>query len=123
HSEARLAMLLSHGNIVQTFDFGEEFGRSYIVMEWVDGITLSDLRPSLKRQMPEFRHRMAAYITGQLLYALGYAHSLQGDDGLPLQIVHRDVSPHNVLVSAQGDIKLGDFGVAHSACEESSGLH
>lgn len=120
-SEARLAMLLTHGNIVQTFDFGEESARSYIVMEWVDGTTLAALRHLLGRETPEFRHRLAAYATGQLLYALGYAHALTSEDGTPLRIVHRDVSPHNILVSTQGDIKLSDFGIAHSSCDESSG--
>ncbi len=123
-AEAELASSLSHANIVQVFDHGEEHGRNYLVMEWVDGLNLLKLGGVLRLlDDDDRRFRVTAYIIGQLLYALGYAHSITSIDGSPLGVVHRDVSPQNVLVSNHGEVKLTDFGVAGSAMEESSGLH
>ena len=123
-AEAELAAVLSHANIVQVFDEGEEFGRSYLIMEWVDGLNLLKLGAVLALIDDEQRRfRVAAYIIGQLLYALGYAHSITSFDGSPLGVVHRDVSPQNVLVSNHGEVKLTDFGVAYHVMEESSGIH
>ncbi|MCA9653826.1 MAG: serine/threonine protein kinase, partial [Myxococcales bacterium] len=123
-AEAELAAVLSHANIVQVFDEGEEDGRSYLIMEWVDGLNLLKLGAVLALlDDNERRFRVASYIIGQLLYALKYAHSITSFDGSPLGIVHRDVSPQNVLVSNHGEVKLTDFGVAYYAMEESSGLH
>ena len=123
-AEAELAALLSHANIVQVFDEGEEDGRSYLVMEWVDGLNLLKLGAVLALLDDEDRrHRVIAYIIGQLLYALGYAHSITSYDGSPLGVVHRDVSPQNVMISNHGEVKLTDFGVAYHVMEESSGIH
>jgi serine/threonine protein kinase len=122
-SEAELSALLTHANIVQVFHEGEEHGRSYLVMEWVDGVDLAAIRTGLTPVEPGLRSRVTAYIIGQLLHALGYAHNVTAADGNPLCIVHRDVSPQNVLVSNQGEVKLTDFGVAHHVLEESSGVH
>ncbi len=122
--EAELSAILNHANIVQVFDEGEEDGRSFLVMEWVDGINLLKLGAVLSLVDEEQRRfRISAYIIGQLLHALSYAHSITTHDGSPLGIVHRDVSPQNVLVSNHGEVKLTDFGVAHHVLEESSGLH
>jgi len=123
-SEAELAAILSHANIVQVFDEGEDDGRSYLVMEWVDGLNLLKLGAVLALLDDEERRcRVTAYIIGQLLYALGYAHSITSYDGSPLGVVHRDVSPQNVLVSNHGEVKLTDFGVAYYNVEQSSGIH
>jgi predicted Ser/Thr protein kinase len=123
-SEARLSGLLTHSNIVQVFDAGEDQGRAYLVMEWVDGPSLSTLMPTLWAVADlEERQRLAAFVIGQLLYALAYAHKVTTGAGDSLGIVHRDVSPHNVLISVSGDVKLTDFGIAHRASEETSGLH
>jgi serine/threonine protein kinase len=123
-AEAELAAVLSHANIVQVFDEGEDEGRSFLVMEWVDGVNLLKLGAVLALLDDEPRRlRVIAYIIGQLLHALHYAHSITSADGNPLGVVHRDVSPQNVLVSNHGEVKLTDFGVAHHALEESSGVH
>jgi serine/threonine protein kinase len=123
-AEAELAAVLSHSNIVQVFDEGEDEGRSYLVMEWVDGLNLLKLGGILALLDDEQRRfRVISYIIGQLLYALYYAHSITSHDGNALGIVHRDVSPQNVLVSNHGEVKLTDFGVAFYNFEESSGVH
>ncbi|MCB9716934.1 MAG: protein kinase [Myxococcales bacterium] len=122
--EAELSALLNHANIVQVFDEGEDQGRGFLVMEWVDGANLLKVEAALTFvDDDEVRNEIISYIIGQLLYALKYAHSITLHDGNPLGIVHRDVSPQNVLVSAQGEVKLTDFGVAHHVLEESSGVH
>jgi serine/threonine protein kinase len=123
-AEAELAAGLSHANIVQVFDEGEEDGRSYLVMEWVDGpnlLKLGDMLAFLGDEQRRFR--VISYVIGQLLYALDYAHSITTHDGSPMGVVHRDVSPQNVLVSNHGEVKLTDFGVACHNSERSSGLH
>jgi len=123
-AEAELAAGLSHANIVQVFDEGEEDGRSYLVMEWVDGPNLLKLGDMLGLLGDEQRRfRVISYVIGQLLYALDYAHSITTHDGSPLGVVHRDVSPQNVLVSNHGEVKLTDFGVACYNNEQSSGIH
>jgi Protein kinase domain len=125
-SEAEVAAPLSHSNIAQVFDEGEERGRSYLVMEWVDGADLSQLLPNfaeLRRRDPYLRLRIAAYIVGQVLHGLSYAHKITSHRGRNLGIVHRDISPQNVLVSVSGDVKITDFGIAHRMIEETSGIN
>lgn len=123
-TEAEVCGLMSHSNIAQCFDEGEDGGVSYMVMEWVEGINLVRLREALKLiDNADVRTSMVSFVIGQLLHALGYAHQLTDPSGVPLSIVHRDVSPQNVLVSTAGDVKLLDFGVAHTVIEESSGMH
>lgn len=123
-TEAEVCGLMSHSNIAQCFDEGEDGGVSYMVMEWVEGINLVRLREALKLiDNADVRAAMISFVVGQLLHALGYAHQLTDPSGTPLCIVHRDISPQNVLVSTAGDVKLLDFGVAHTVIEESSGMH
>jgi len=123
-TEAEVSGLMSHSNIAQCFDEGEDGGVSYMVMEWVEGINLVRLREALKLiDNAEVRMSMVAFVIGQLLHALSYAHQLTDPNGTPLGIVHRDISPQNVLISTAGDVKLLDFGVAHTVIEESSGMH
>lgn len=123
-TEAEVSGLMSHSNIAQCFDEGEDGGVSYMVMEWVEGINLVRLREALKLiDNADLRASMISFVIGQLLHALGYAHQLTDPNGNPLCIVHRDISPQNVLVSTAGDVKLLDFGVAHTVIEESSGMH
>jgi len=123
-AEAELSAMLTHSNIVQVFDEGEESGISYLVMEFVDGINLVRLREALKFiDNASLKQQLIAHVVGQLLHALSYAHSVTNDAGQQLGIVHRDVSPQNVLISLAGDVKLTDFGVAHTVLEESSGVH
>jgi serine/threonine protein kinase len=120
--EARLTMMLTHSNIVQVFDIGEHAGRSYLVMEWIDGIDLARLCASMREVGAAFEFHLVAHVIGELLRALAYAHGLNDSDERST-IVHRDISPHNVLLSISGEVKLSDFGVARLASEESSGVH
>jgi serine/threonine-protein kinase len=109
--EAHIAMTLSHSNIVQVLDLGEVDGRYFLALELVDGWTLDrTLKRSQSAGVP-FPPALALYVTAEVCRALAYAHGKMRD-GKPLGIVHRDVSPHNVLLSAEGEVKLTDFGIA-----------
>ncbi|KIG15264.1 serine/threonine protein kinase [Enhygromyxa salina] len=120
--EGRLTMMLTHSNIVQVFDVGEHEGRSYLVMEWVDGMDLSRLATAMREEGQAFELHVIAHVIGEVLRGLAYAHGLtEGDESST--IVHRDISPHNVLISVSGEVKVSDFGVARLASEETSGLH
>ena len=106
--EARLQARLSSANLVQVFDFGEEQGAYFLVMEYVDGVDLA----ALLAHAGPLPLPVAAHLGRELCQALVDLHAATGDDGAPLNVVHRDVTPANVLLSATGDVKLGDFGVA-----------
>jgi serine/threonine-protein kinase len=113
--EARLASALSHRNIVQVFDFGQVEGEYFIAMEWIDGQSLSSvLRRVRQRGLTRLPFQVSVYLVIELLKGLQYAHSRSGDGGAPLGLVHRDVTPQNVLVSYDGEVKLVDFGIAKS---------
>ncbi|MBC8071482.1 MAG: serine/threonine protein kinase, partial [Deltaproteobacteria bacterium] len=120
--EARLSMLLSHSNIVQVFDAGQDGERMYMVMEWVDGLNLSQIVQLAKAAGWPISLSLVGYVVGEVLQGLSYAHELH-HEGRQLGIVHRDISPHNVLVSLSGEVKLADFGVARLASDETSGVH
>lgn len=120
--EVQLSMHLSHSNIVQVFDVGEADGRLFMVMEWVDGCDVRRLLGADETHDSALSVHVAAHVTGEILRALQYAHTLR-HEGAELGIVHRDVSPHNVLISTSGEVKLTDFGVARTVHEETSGSH
>jgi serine/threonine-protein kinase len=108
--EARLAARLNHPNIVQTLDFGEHEGGHAIVMEYLEGQSLSTI---VRRAPPEgIPLALSLEVLVEVLAALDYAHQLTDFGGEPLHIVHRDISPHNVFVTYAGQTKLVDFGVA-----------
>lgn len=115
--EARLGARLSHPNIASVLDFGEADGRFYLAMEYVDGVSLSALLKHLQRgRNPRpLDGRAALYIAQSVLRALSYAHDLKDANGHPLGIVHRDVSPQNILLDRSGAVKLCDFGIATGA--------
>ena len=113
--EAKLAMLLNHPNVVQTHDAFEDGKALFIVMEYVEGQSLNHVLHELTRQGKRLSPVHAALILSEVLAGLHYAHELRGLNGEPLDIVHRDVSPQNILVSYDGHVKLLDFGVAQSA--------
>lgn len=112
--EAKLAARLSHARVVQVFDLGRADGHLFIAMEYVEGFDLN----ALLRQCTEKRIGLpvehALGIVADVLEGLDYAHRLKGEDGKPLGLVHRDVSPSNVLISYEGEVKLCDFGIAHA---------
>lgn len=120
--EARLTMMLSHSNIVQVFDVGEYGGRSFLIMEWVDGLDLTRIGDSLRESGEQLDFHVVAYIIGEVLRGLAYAHELS-EGQAPSGIVHRDISPHNVLCSISGEVKIADFGVARLSSEDTSGVH
>jgi serine/threonine-protein kinase len=109
--EAHVAMSLHHSNIVQVLDLRQARGRYFLVLEFVDGWDLNQIINRMNAASFALPPQLALYIAAETCRALSYAHS-QTRDGRPLGIVHRDISPHNVLVSQQGEVKLTDFGIA-----------
>ena len=109
--EARIAALVHHPNVCEIYELGEEGKVLYIVMEWVNGESLIQLLRSSGKMAP-MDARLAGRIVADACAGLHAAHQLTDDDGRPLGVVHRDVSPHNILVGADGQVKVADFGVA-----------
>lgn len=118
--EARLSMSLAHQNIVPVFDFGRIDDQVFLAMERVEG---KDLGSSLSRA-PDHRlpPLLAAFVAAECCQALDYAHQRKSPDGVALGIVHRDVTPRNVLLSWSGEVKLTDFGIAALAGDATSRL-
>jgi serine/threonine-protein kinase len=115
--EARLSMSLTHQNIVPVFDFGRIDDQVFLAMERVEG---KDLGSSLQKAGKGLPPLLAAFIAVECLQALDYAHQRKGPDGALLGIVHRDVTPRNVLLSWSGEVKLTDFGIAALAGDSPS---
>ena len=114
-NEARLAALLNHPNLVQIFELGEEAGTYFLVMEYIEGRNLrSVLRRARSMQKPIPLPLVARIATG-VCEGLQYAHEARDMEGRPLNLVHRDISPENVLVSFDGQPKVVDFGIAKAA--------
>ena len=114
--EAKVAMTLSHANIVQAFDVGRIDQRWFLAMEYVQGTDLRALLDVVSARTPPLLARPdALFIVLEVLKGLDYAHRRKGLDGEPLHLVHRDISPSNVLISVEGEVKIADFGIAKSA--------
>ncbi|WP_394842117.1 serine/threonine protein kinase [Pendulispora brunnea] len=111
-NEARLAARLNHPNVIQTFEAGSEGGCYFIAMEYVDGQPLSRIIARLKREKRTIDPTFVARICSGALEGLHHAHELTDLDGTPLQMVHRDVSPQNIMVTYDGRVKVLDFGIA-----------
>ncbi len=112
-SEARITATLSHGNIAQVFDFGEVDGEYFLAMEFVDGQPLNRvLKRAQKTGLPALPVTVATCIAMEMCKGLHYAHTRTDEAGEPLDIVHRDISPDNVLLSYEGQVKIVDFGIA-----------
>ena len=116
--EAKLASRLSHNNIVRVLDLGREDGRLYIAMEYVEGFDLNQLLGRLSRRRIPLPLEFALLIVRAILCALDYAHRAVDQNGTPLGVVHRDVSPANILVSLEGEVRLCDFGIARAFAPE-----
>lgn len=110
--EARLSMTLNHANIVQVFDLGVADETYFIVMEYVDGANLKVVSEAARRTGYRIPYQQSIYIMMEVCKALAHAHTKKDISGRPLCIVHRDVSPPNILLSAEGEVKLTDFGLA-----------
>ena len=111
-NEAKLAMMLSHSNIVPIYDFGLVDNHYFMAMEYVEG---KDLRNFLKKAYSEDRKiplDVAIYTMISLLEGLHYAHTKKDNFNKPLEIIHRDISPQNIMISYEGDVKILDFGIA-----------
>ncbi len=110
--EARIAATLNHPNIVQIYDLGQEEGAFYIAMEFVRG---ADLRRICKRGLERDNYPsldLAAHVIAETASGLHYAHTRTDEEGHPRNIIHRDISPQNILVSLDGHVKICDFGIA-----------
>jgi serine/threonine-protein kinase len=113
--EAKISALLLHPNIVQIYDFGEAEGAYFIAMESVQGVTLRETLNTLRKEQRSMPFMIAADITRQMCIGLDYAHALNGPDGVPLEIVHQDISPTNLMLAFNGTVKILDFGIARAA--------
>jgi serine/threonine protein kinase len=112
--EARLAALLDHPNVVRIIEVGHDGEEYFLAMELVQGKPLSAVLRKAAREKRPPSPALSAYIIAQAASGLGYAHALTDGEGRPLGVVHRDVSPQNVLLSFEGAVKLIDFGVARA---------
>ena len=115
--EARLSAHLSHSNCVQVFDIGVGDNAYFIVMEFVDGADLKAVLETLKKQGRELPVEEAVFIAIKICEGLCYAHELTDQEGRPFAVVHRDVSPPNVLITKYGEIKIVDFGLAKASSQ------
>ena len=112
--EARIEARLDHPNVVRIIEVGHDGEEYFLAMELVQGKPLSTVLRRAAREKAPLLPALAAFIIAQAANGLGYAHTMIDSDGRPMQIVHRDVSPQNILVSFEGAVKIIDFGIAHA---------
>lgn len=115
NDEAKIVSQLAHPNIVQILDVGRVGDEYYIAFEYLEGVDLFSVLQRHHEEQRDLPAGLACYIVAELCSALDYAHSRHTADGKPLGIIHRDVSPQNVLLSLVGEVKLTDFGIAKAA--------
>jgi serine/threonine-protein kinase len=110
--EAQVAASVDHPNVCKILELGHERGVLFIAMEWLNGAPLSTLVSKLPQRRLDYR--MAAYLVAQACSGLHSAHELTDDDGVHLEVVHRDATPHNFLITSAGELKVMDFGIVKS---------
>ena len=113
--EAKLTVLLSHANIVQVYDLGKVSNDYFISMEFIYGTNLREMMNRRRENEEKLSEEVAVYIMSEVCKGLDYAHRKTDNQGKPLNIVHRDISPQNILISYEGEIKIVDFGIAKAA--------
>jgi serine/threonine protein kinase len=117
--EARISAMLHHQNVVQVYDFGQVHGSYFLAMEFLPGKDLSSLLRVLRAAKAAVPPGIAAYVAREVAMGLHYAHTLRGAGNQPLNIVHRDVTPSNIMLLFAGGVKVLDFGIAKAATEAS----
>jgi len=116
--EAELAMNLTHPNLCAIYEFGERDREYFIAMEWVQGVSITQIHKALfDRHAQGIPHQLVARMAAEVADALEFAHHARDGEGKPLKLVHRDVTPDNIMVSFDGKVKLLDFGVAKAATQ------
>src|SRR6188768_2873122 len=115
--EARLSAHLSHSNVVSVFDIGVGDGTYFIVMEFVDGADLKHVIDHTKKVGEFVPVEEAVFVATKICQGLAYAHELTTADGKPMNIVHRDITPANVLITKYGECKIVDFGLAKASSQ------
>ena len=118
--EARLAARLNHQNVVQTIEVGEHEDEIFLAMEFLDGQPLHRVRKRAGANIPLDIHLT---ILSDVIAGMHYAHELPDFDGKPLSIVHRDITPHNIFITYDGQTKILDFGIAKAEGRASSTRH
>src|SRR5690349_17063076 len=112
--EAKLTARLAHPKIAQTYELGRVGNELFIAMEFVDGVDVLAMLRELAWQRRRMPVELASWVAHEVLDALDFAHNMRDEHGSSLGIVHRDISPSNVLLSRRGDVKLVDFGIARA---------
>jgi len=115
--EARLSARLDHANIVSVFDISKRDDTYFLIMEFVDGVNLKRILESLTKRGQRIRLVDAVHLAIEACRGLSYAHELADEQGTPLHIVHRDISPPNIMVTRRGEVKLADFGLAKASTQ------
>lgn len=115
--EARLSLRMNHANVVHVFDIGQAGGTYFIVMEFVDGTDVKKIMETMRKRGERLSVALSIFIVMEVCRGLAYAHDLSDAEGNNLKIVHRDVSPPNILISRQGEVKLVDFGLAKATSQ------
>ena len=119
--EGRVALRLFHPHVCHVYEVGESNGLTYMVLEWVHGTSLRELVRRVKAQRATLPFQLGVHVISKVASALDYVHGARGLDGKPLSIIHQDVTPHNVMLSWKGSVKLLDFGIAKTSVSEGQG--
>jgi serine/threonine protein kinase len=117
--EAKITVALQHPNIVQVFDLGEIDGTFFMSMEYVEGTNLNTLMGRCMKKKTKLPFKHLIFVMMEVCKALHYAHRAVDSNGLPLNLIHRDVTHSNILISYKGEVKLSDFGIARARIQQS----